>query len=245
LFYLYHVTTHPTATTNDDDLCEVTKTVQQPHPKPAMHMAAFFVSNKTYDVDKLCSHATDRHPGLIHITPGYVTEDDEELEYVTCNISFTYPDGVRPRWINPLQKILQRKHIANSSASSFYSVLLGMDDGEHPLGEDTGDVLMIGSKFQTGQFLSRVGCISNSSFVNQFEDIMYDNERIVTVYDKLENRSISFYHYLDCGTYFQNFIKAGGFSMKYVRAMNLDMPLKTRRTARSRADAAGKLALSK
>jgi hypothetical protein len=156
-----------------------------------------------------------------------------------------YPDGVIPRWINPLQKILQRKHIANSSASSFYSVLLGMETGEHPLDEDTGDVLLIMSKFQTRQFLSRVGSISHSSFVNQSKDIMYDDERIVTVYDKLESRSVSFYHYLDCGTYFQSLIKAGGFAMKYVRAMNLDMPLKTRRIARSRADAAAKLALSK
>jgi hypothetical protein len=38
-------------------------------------MYAFFVSNKSYDVDKLRSHATNRLPGLIHITPGYVTED--------------------------------------------------------------------------------------------------------------------------------------------------------------------------
>ena len=90
-----------------------------------------------------------------------------------------------------------------------------------------------------------MGRISHTSFVDQFEDIMYDYERIVTVYDKLENRSVSFYHMLDCGTYFQSLIRAGGFAMKCVRAMNLDMPLKTRRTARSRADAAGKLALSK
>jgi hypothetical protein len=171
--------------------------------------------------------------------------DGEQTEYVTCHISFTYPDGARPRWVDPFQEILQSRNLANSSAQNFYSILLGMDSGEHALGEDTGDVLLIMSKYQAGAFLSRVGSISHSSFVNQFKDIMYDDEKIVTVYNKLENRSVSLYHMLDCSVYFQSLIRAGGFAMKYVRAMNLDMPLATRRIARSRADADAKLALSK
>ncbi|MGK3743001.1 MAG: hypothetical protein ACI8RD_001655 [Bacillariaceae sp.] len=50
---------------------------------------------------------------------------------------------------------------------------------------------------------------------------------------------------LGCGTYYKATDRSGGFSIKYVRAMNLDMPFEERGAARIKADKAEELARSK
>jgi hypothetical protein len=77
IFHLLSHTPHPTATTEDDDICKVFQTKQGPHPKPAAHMTCFFTNNKQYDLDKLVYHATNCIPVSIVTTPGYLSDDGE------------------------------------------------------------------------------------------------------------------------------------------------------------------------
>jgi hypothetical protein len=226
---------------DDDDLCEVTGTEQGSHPKVAVHGAIYFAWNDKFSMNTMATHATDPQlPLMMNVTPGrFVLGKFFPLNIVLSN-------GKRPQWVPPLESLLQGTNkVTGSTAKIFHKIVIGMGPGAYPLGEGTGDFLLVMTKHQTAQYLTTKKCITVDSLQDQFDDVQYDSQVIATLYDSLDNKSYSFYHMLGCSVYYKALDKSGGFSMKYVKAMNLDMPYEDRISARILADDAEELALSK
>ena len=226
---------------DDDDLCEVTGMEQGPHPKVAVHGAVYFTVNDLFPLNSIYTHATDPQlPVGVSITPGSVVAG----KYIPLKIVLS--NGTRPQWVPPLEKLLQGTNkITASKAKVFHHALIGMGPGAYPLGDGSGDFLLIMTQYQTAEFLTKRKCISEDSLHKQFDDVQYDKQVIVTLYDNLDNKTHSFYHMLGCGVYYKATDRSGGFSKKYVLAMNLDMPYEDRVSARIIADDAEELARSK
>jgi hypothetical protein len=226
---------------DDDDLCEVTGTEQGPHPKVAVHGAVFFAENDKFPINSIVSHATDpKLPVGVSMYPGHVVRG----KYVPLKIVLS--NGTRPQWVPGLEELLEGTNkFTASTAKMFHKALIGMGPGAYPLGEGSGDFLLVMTQYQTAEFLAERKCIAKDSLHEQFDDVQYDKQDIVTLYDSLDNQTHSFYHMLGCPTYYKAPDRSGGFSKKYVKAMNLDMPFEERAAARIVADDAEQLALSK
>jgi hypothetical protein len=211
------------------------------HPKVAVHGAVFFTVNDLFPLNSMYTHATDPLlPIGISITPGYFVAG----KYAPLIIVLS--NGTRPQWVPPLEKLLQGTNkFTASKAKVFHDVLIGMGPGAYPLGKGLGDFLLVMTQYQTAEFLAKKKCITDDSLHKQFDDVQYDKQVIVALYDSLDNKTRSFYHMLGCGTYYKAPDRSGGFSVKYVRAMNLDMPYEDRGSARIIADDAEELARSK